>query len=76
MEFTIDKNIPVPVKARGARNKYPLELLEPGNSFFVPLDSKHKSKNLRSAMSVRAKALGITIVTIADDTGVRVWRTK
>ena len=76
MDYVIDKNVPIPTNAKGARNKYPLELLEPGNSFFVPLESPHQSKNLRSSMSVRAKKLGITIVTIADDTGVRVWRTK
>lgn len=74
--YVIDKNVPVPQHVRGMRNKYPLELLEPGESFFVKLDDPKQSKNLRSSMSVRAKKLGITIVTLADDTGVRVWRTK
>ena len=73
--FTIEKGIPVPPTARGARNKYPLELLQPGESFFVRLDSVKKSKNLRSSMVVRAKKLGISIATLADETGVRVWRT-
>lgn len=73
--YTIDKAIPIPTNVKGARNKYPLELLEVGESFFVPLETPKQAKNLRSSMGVRAKKLGITIVTLADDTGVRVWRT-
>lgn len=74
--FTIDKNIPIPQTARAPRAKYPLELLEPGESFFVKLDNVKQAKNLRSSMSVRAKKMGITIVTVADETGLRIWRTK
>jgi hypothetical protein len=74
--YQIEANIPIPkdLKVIG-RNKYPLELLEPGQSFFVPIESPKQAKNLRSSMGVRAKKLGIKIVTMADDTGVRVWRT-
>lgn len=76
--FKIEDNVPVPKVVPSNRNKYPLELLQPGQSFFVPTDAdKPKSvKNLRSSMAVRAKKLGIEIVTIGDETGVRVWRTK
>jgi len=74
--YTIEANIPIPKNPdRGGRTKYPLELLQPGESFFIPLKDPSKGKNLRSSMSVRAKKLGITIVTLADETGVRVWRT-
>ena len=74
--YTIDKNVPIPTNARKARTKYPLELLEPGESFFVAVDDVKQIKNLRSSMGVRSKKLGITIVTLADETGIRVWRTK
>jgi hypothetical protein len=77
--FKIEDNVPVPANVPNARNKYPLELLKPGQSFFVPLsgeDTNKQSKNLRSSMAVRAKKLGITITTLVDDTGVRVWRTQ
>jgi len=74
--YTIDKHIPIPTNVKNQRNKYPLELLEPGESFFIKLENLKQAKNLRSSMGVRAKKLGITIVTVADDTGVRVWRTK
>ena len=75
-EYTIDSNIPVPKDALPpTRAKYPLEKLKPGDSFYVKLDNPKQGKNLRSSMGVRAKKLGITIVTHADETGVRVWRT-
>jgi hypothetical protein len=75
--FKIDNNVPVPSVVPNARNKYPLDQLEPGQSFFVPVnpDKPKSAKNLRSSMAVRAAKLNIEIVTIADDTGVRVWRT-
>jgi len=73
--YTIDKSIPIPETATGTRAKYPLDLLRPGESFFVKLDTLKKSKNLRSSMSIRARKLNIKIVTLADETGVRVWRT-
>lgn len=78
MMFKIEDNVPIPKTAPNNRNKYPLELLEPGQSFFVPSDPDKPSsaKNLRSSMAVRAKKLGIEIVTIGDETGVRVWRTR
>jgi hypothetical protein len=73
--YTIDSNIPVPADAKGQRHKYPLEQLKPGESFYVKLEKPNQGKNLRSSMGVRAKKLNITIVTHADETGVRVWRT-
>lgn len=77
--FKIEDNVPVPTSVPNQRNKYPLELLKPGQSFFVALngeDPNKQAKNLRSSMAVRAKKLGITITTLVDDTGVRVWRTQ
>jgi hypothetical protein len=76
--FKIEDDIPVPAQMPNARNKYPLELLKPGQSFFVPINgdgTAKAAKNLRSSMAVRAKKLGITITTLVDETGVRVWRT-
>lgn len=79
MDFEIESGIPVPKRTRQGRNKYPLEKLDVGQSFFIPLDDESKptaAKNLRSSMAVRAKKLDIKIVTIGDNTGVRVWRTQ
>jgi hypothetical protein len=75
MSFKIEKAIPIPANVKVAREKYPLQLLEPGDSFFIDLTDPKQVKNLRSSMAVRAKKLEIKIVTLADDTGVRVWRT-
>jgi TusA-related sulfurtransferase len=74
--FTIESNVPIPANVKEVRTKYPLEQLKPGESFYVKLEDPKKNKNLRSSMAVRAKKLGITIVTYADESGVRVWRTR
>lgn len=75
MDFKIESGVPIPSTARGGRTKYPLDRLQVGNSFFVPMSDINKAKNLRSTFSARAKKKGISIVSIADETGVRVWRT-
>jgi hypothetical protein len=75
MEFKIESGVPIPADARASRTKYPLDRLAVGNSFFVPLNDLKRAKNLRATFSTRAKKKGISIVSIADDTGVRVWRT-
>lgn len=73
--FNIESGIPIPAGVKMTRAKYPLDELKPGESFYVKLEDAKKSKNLRSSMAVRAKKLGFTIVTYADETGVRIWRT-
>lgn len=76
-DFVIDSNFPPPNKqpsSRGAKIKYPLHMLQPGQSFFIPELDAHKAKNLRSAMTTRAKKLNIKVTSEADDTGVRIWR--
>ena len=75
MEFKIESGVPIPNTARSGRTKYPLDRLQVGNSFFVPMNDLKRAKNLRSTFSVRAKKKGISIVSIADETGIRVWRT-
>lgn len=77
MSFTIDKSIPIPADASkpGSRSKYPLDKMEPGDSFFVPFESEKQVKHIKSSMAARAKKLGYKIVSAADDTGVRIWRT-
>ena len=75
MEFKIESGVPIPNEARSGRTKYPLDRLQVGNSFFVPTTALKKAQNLRATFSVRAKKKGIKIVSIADETGIRVWRT-
>ena len=75
MDFKIESGVPIPTGARTGRTKYPLDRLQVGNSFFVPMTDLKKARNLRATFSVKAKKKGISVVSIADDTGVRVWRT-
>jgi len=75
MEFKIESGVPIPADARSGRTKYPIDRLQVGNSFFVPTSTLQKAKNLRASFATRAKKKSIKIVSIADETGVRVWRT-
>jgi hypothetical protein len=77
MNITIESGVPIPEKAAAAngRARYPLEKLQVNQSFHVPVNDPKRAKNLRSSFSVRAKKLGIKVVSTADETGVRVWRT-
>ena len=71
----IETNVPIPVNLR-ARGKYPLDKLQVGHSMFIGITDQKKAKNLRSTFAVRAKKLGIKVVSLADESGVRVWRTQ
>lgn len=74
MAVKIDTNVPIPANIR-TRGKYPLEKLQVGHSLFIDVTDAGKAKNLRSTFAVRAKKLGIKVVSMADESGVRVWRT-
>ena len=72
----IDTNVPIPPNIRTRTNgKYPLEKLQVGHSLFVETTDVKKAKNLRSTFAMRAQKLGIKVVSLADESGVRVWRT-
>lgn len=75
MGVKIETNVPIPTDLR-ARGKYPLEKLQVGHSMFVDMKDPKKAKNLRSTFAVRAKKIGIKVVSLADESGVRVWRTQ
>lgn len=74
MNVKIDTHIPIPNSIR-TRSKYPLEKLEVGHSMFIDVTDSNRAKNLRSTFAMRAKKLGIKVVSLADESGVRVWRT-
>lgn len=75
MDVKIDTNIPIPANVR-IRGKYPLEKLQVGHSMFIGIKDAKKAKNLRSTFAMRAKKIGIKVVSLADESGVRVWRTQ
>lgn len=82
MTLKIEKGIPVPPHRRGSRNrpsKYPLELLEVGDSFFVPgADERERAQAMSSIASrwKRGKFVGgpKRFTTRVVEGGVRCWR--
>jgi hypothetical protein len=75
MNVKIDTNVPIPASIR-TRSRYPLDKLEVGHSMFIEVTDAARAKNLRSTFAMRAKKLGIKVVSLADESGVRVWRTQ
>lgn len=71
MEYQIEKNMPKPI----ARNKFPLDKMEVGDSFVVPLKDRFSASS--SAISYKRKHPETEFVTkkVSDDE-VRIWRTK
>ena len=78
VEITIDKGIPIPVIA-SARGKYPLEGMQPGDSFLVlcadAAADKLKVSIMGSSRRVTKKT-GATFVAMVreEEKGVRCWR--
>lgn len=76
MQYPIDKDVPIPKKTKGSgrRTVYPLDKMELGDSFVVPLEQR---KDLSVRIRYQAKKTGRAFTTRKiSDTSVRVWRTK
>ena len=73
--YAIEDNVPIPTdRGVGRPMKYPLDTLEVGQSFTIPLAE-------RQAVSVRiayySKAHGVKFTTRkVDENTLRVWRTE
>lgn len=71
----IEKGIPVPAKC-AARIKYPLDQMQPGDSFSVPVVKSEATKlrnSLNSAIKYR-HGNGWKFLIRSVDSGLRVWR--
>lgn len=83
--FTFDAGIPVPAARRGGRsqNAYGFEVMEVGQSFFIPAtdDNPNPSKRVASTVSSASKRLDpkeFIVRSVEEDgrgKGARVWRT-
>jgi len=71
--FTIEKNIPLPARARSEH--YPLKDMEVGDSFLVPSNDKAKTAASVRSCSQRHRASGANFSVRMVAEGVRVWRT-
>lgn len=70
MRYVIDKNVPLPAKATtGRKSKYPFDLMEVGDSFFVP-----GKVRMASTVGQASRRLGRRFVWNEETGGVRVWR--
>jgi hypothetical protein len=77
MTFQIEKNIPLPPKARPpgrSGSMYPFLQLEIGDSFFVPNRENGKTPVVHFSKNKNAKNSGLKFTARKSDGGVRVWR--
>lgn len=79
--FKIEKNVPLPRRLGpgGHNQKYPLDRLAVGESFFVPVGPEGKEKfrhRIKAAVRNYGKRHGLTFTRKwqEDPAGFRVWR--
>ena len=67
--FRIERGIPLPPSS-GRRRLYPLDSMEPGDSFLIPgAESTSECRGVYSA----AENLGVQVRLQTEEEGVRVW---
>ena len=84
--FPVEKGIPIPPIRRnggtpgGGEPKYPWPLMEVGDSFFVPTNSREEAilMNLKigSSATTFMKKHGVKFTARSLENGVRFWRIK
>lgn len=72
-EFKIDRGIPCPERSK---SKYPIEDMNPGDSFEVPLngDSAFLVRSRINGALPPYRRRGWAFATRKTDSGIRVWR--
>ena len=75
--FVIEKNIPI--KQRVKNSRYPFDIMELGDSFFVPVGNEHRTAavgaRLRTCAYAHGKRRGMFSFRKVDG-GLRCWRVK
>ena len=74
--FVIEKNISIKLRVKNPR--YPFDIMELGDSFFVPVENEHRtalSARLRMCAYANGKRSGMFSIRRVDG-GVRCWRVK
>jgi len=71
MSIAIERNIPIPPE-RNRKNDYPYEVMDVGESFFVPDSDIQRVCNCNYRAN---KLLDKKFIARREGNGVRVWRT-
>ena len=74
--YTIEKGIPIPAPAGGRPAVYPLEGMDVGDSFFIPLPEGKKPQGTQSGVARAARRFADkTFSSRKVEGGIRIWRT-
>ena len=84
--FKIQKNIPLPEDMRSRASKYPWNIMEVGDSIFIPLEEGDDGKRMKNRISQSCRNFGkkqdpqwryALRYRLEDEvSGVRVWRSE
>lgn len=76
-QFLIEKNVPIPASRRDNQNKYPLALMEIGDSFFMTPEPGQKVSVLQARISATTvyfgKRTSRKFASRSVAGGIRVW---
>ncbi len=73
--FTVEKDVPLPIRLKGKRSAYPWETMEVGDSFYCSKETASPSSVRQSMTTANKRAAGSRLfVSLVDDNGIRVWR--
>ena len=77
--ISIVSDIPIPVVPLTSRSKFPCDILQPGESFFIAAKTVALAKKLKASINGVAKRVtkksGETFLVLDVEGGVRCWRT-
>ena len=79
--FEIERGIPIPKIKRKEIYKYPLPVLKPGESFFVPCDTPKKCNSIQTSVRQTWKKQGLggcgfELISRRVNGGVRFWKRR
>ena len=75
--FTVEKNIPMPERRGRGNGQYPFDHLEPGDSFFIPVDEGRSSRGKSALAGIANKRMAPKrFAARSVEGGVRIWRVE
>ena len=77
LEFKLDKNIPIPRAKLGRPPKYKWDLMEVGDSFFLPRTAHYAGRLVQARKAAGDKnTYMVRGIRENGKDGARIWRTK
>ena len=77
-KYKLEKGVPAPKEKEQQRAKYPLRVMDVGDSFFAPVETEAElyriQRNIKAAIWHVRQFTGHRFTCEVTDAGIRVWR--